>query len=291
MALSSFRQTFDHRETGLPELRLLGRARQRTARVPGLGTHSHSGLYEIFCIERGEPEWWVEKEVHQLSAGDLYLNRPGEVHGSLGPGMRPCAYIWIQLSFGKNGLPGLGRKVSQVLREALSDPRVRRFTGSRLLQEDFLRLWRLHGEPHPYRALLMRAQLHLLIGRLAGELATHAQGDIPGKSYSLPVQRVRQFLEAGENAVYSIADLSRVAGLGRTQLNDRFLAETGYTPANYARRRRLDQARHWLKTTDWSITRIGLELGFSSSQHFATAFKQVEGMTPGQYRANIRSGL
>jgi AraC-like DNA-binding protein len=36
--------------------------------------------------------------------------------------------------------------------------------------------------------------------------------------------------------------------------------------------------------SDLSITQIAMELGYSSSQHFATQFKNISGTSPNQYR-------
>ncbi len=284
MALRAFHKVYKGSQTALPELALIGRASLAQARVPGIREHSHTGVYEIFCIERGEMEWWVEKEVHHLVSRDFYLNRPGEVHGSLGPSLKPCAYIWIQVAFPPRGLPGLSQVSSRHLQRALSDRRIRTFNGSLELKAEFVRLWQLHDSRLPHREILVRAQLHLVLGRLAGEMDRHLQGTALKRTYSLPVLRALRCLDSDDSVVHPVAELAKVAGLKRTQFNDRFLAETGFTPSDYARRRRIEKAGLWLKKRDWSITRIAVELGFSSSQHFATVFKKIEGVSPGEFR-------
>lgn len=47
---------------------------------------------------------------------------------------------------------------------------------------------------------------------------------------------------------------------------------------------RMASAVQMLTGTDWSITRIGEEIGFSSLESFSTAFKRVMGCSPRQYR-------
>ena len=44
-----------------------------------------------------------------------------------------------------------------------------------------------------------------------------------------------------------------------------------------------------MRASDASITELALSLGFSSSQYFATVFKQQVGLTPGAYRS-LRAG-
>ena len=47
---------------------------------------------------------------------------------------------------------------------------------------------------------------------------------------------------------------------------------------------RIDEARRLLTETRMDITSIAIELGFSSSQHFASRFKNLTGRTPSDYR-------
>jgi AraC-like DNA-binding protein len=48
---------------------------------------------------------------------------------------------------------------------------------------------------------------------------------------------------------------------------------------------RVEEARRRLASPGASITTISYELGFSSSQYFATVVKRYTGRTPGQLRA------
>lgn len=45
-----------------------------------------------------------------------------------------------------------------------------------------------------------------------------------------------------------------------------------------------EAARELLATTEMSVTAIAMELGFPSSQHFATVFRRVQGATPSDVR-------
>ena len=45
------------------------------------------------------------------------------------------------------------------------------------------------------------------------------------------------------------------------------------------------------RDTDWKLTHVAQEVGFSSSQRLATAFREVLGLTPTAFRANARGGV
>jgi AraC-like DNA-binding protein len=81
-----------------------------------------------------------------------------------------------------------------------------------------------------------------------------------------------------------LSELSRRLGWSPTYFNRKFRAEVGTPPANYYLRRRIAEACRRLHADGRAITEIGLELGFGSSQYFATAFKRTMGITPQAFR-------
>ncbi|QPK43583.1 helix-turn-helix transcriptional regulator [Streptomyces gardneri] len=52
----------------------------------------------------------------------------------------------------------------------------------------------------------------------------------------------------------------------------------------------MERARLLLAETDLAITVIAMDLGYSSSQHFATAFRRETDTTPSRYRSAVRGG-
>jgi AraC-like DNA-binding protein len=58
----------------------------------------------------------------------------------------------------------------------------------------------------------------------------------------------------------------------------------GMAPGAWYTRRRIERAQERLREGGRAITEVAHELGFSSSQHFATVFKRHTGLTPGAWR-------
>ena len=83
-------------------------------------------------------------------------------------------------------------------------------------------------------------------------------------------------------------DIARYVGINADYLTDCFRQVLNITPVTYLRRYRILQARELLETTDFSITRVALEVGFSGSAHFSRTFHREVGMTPRAYRRNRR---
>jgi AraC-like DNA-binding protein len=78
--------------------------------------------------------------------------------------------------------------------------------------------------------------------------------------------------------------VAEACGVSRKTLCTRFKVETGETFAAYVRRVRIERARRLLDTSEFEISRIAYQTGFSSQSHFQTAFKEATGFTPREWR-------
>lgn len=58
----------------------------------------------------------------------------------------------------------------------------------------------------------------------------------------------------------------------------------GITPLHYLHQVRIDKSKELLKKSAYSITAIGLEVGYNDSAQFTKKFKVVEGTTPKAFR-------
>ncbi len=98
------------------------------------------------------------------------------------------------------------------------------------------------------------------------------------------VERASQVIERSIYANQFVEQTVRDIGIGYRQLCRHFRAVRGQTPKQYQLRCRLQEAKRLLHGTNQSVTAIALDLGFSSSQHFATVFRRLEGTTPSAFR-------
>ncbi|MBN1553299.1 MAG: helix-turn-helix transcriptional regulator [Phycisphaerae bacterium] len=78
--------------------------------------------------------------------------------------------------------------------------------------------------------------------------------------------------------------------LSYRQLCRHFQRALGCSPKQYQIRARLTEARRLLRETHLPITTIAMELGFCTSQHFATQFQIQTNQTPSDYRKQTQRG-
>lgn len=114
------------------------------------------------------------------------------------------------------------------------------------------------------------------------ELGRKDAGENPG---ARTAQRARMLLEAAVYKAVSTEAALAPMRMSYRQASRHFAAEFGLPPKTYLTRRKMEEALRFLGRTDIRVTDIAMELGFASSQHFATAFRKATGSSPGAWRS------
>ena len=68
-----------------------------------------------------------------------------------------------------------------------------------------------------------------------------------------------------------------------------FKKQFGCTPAQYYIKRKMDLAKMYLRTSDYTLSEISDKLNFIDQHYFSNAFRRYTGMTPSVFRAKFRS--
>jgi AraC-like DNA-binding protein len=87
----------------------------------------------------------------------------------------------------------------------------------------------------------------------------------------------------------NIEDVARQLGYGKSRLYSLFSREVGMAPNDYRQRIRIKRCCERLTKSNDSVTAIGMEGGFHSSQYFSRVFKKYVGVTPSHYRELFRA--
>lgn len=83
----------------------------------------------------------------------------------------------------------------------------------------------------------------------------------------------------------SLPRLAERLGVSTHQLSELINARLGKGFSRYLRELRVDAAKAMLcREPSASVLSVGLNVGFTSQSNFYEAFREIEGMTPGQYR-------
>jgi AraC-like DNA-binding protein len=81
-----------------------------------------------------------------------------------------------------------------------------------------------------------------------------------------------------------IRALARFVYLSSYSFCRAFKRSFGIPPHRYLVQQRIERAKALLASSEWSITEIGLALGFRQTSSFSAAFRHVTGLSPTEYR-------
>lgn len=274
------REILDLAAMDLPGARVLGRYRYRTPHTP-LPPHRHHGMIEICYLHRGYQTYELEGRRYQLRGGDVLVTMPNEWH-STGPDPENRGVLyWLVLQPGRirNSFLGLPQKDSATLGEALEHLPSRHFRAPRGCHAV---LEALIAGADKAGALDVIARRCTLVGLLLDLVrASHGRAIRGSEEWLAPVLRLMHDELAHPRQVPEFAE---IAGLSVSHFKARFRDATGTAPAEYFLGLRIDEAKRRLRESSNSVTRIAMDLGFASSQSFATAFHRLAGCTPTAYR-------
>src|SRR3954462_10754143 len=93
--------------------------------------------------------------------------------------------------------------------------------------------------------------------------------DLPDRRYSEPLD---------------LRALARAAHVSPRHFSRSFRRTFGETPYQYLLTRRIERARHLLRTTNLQVAEVCLAVGFSSVGSFTTTFRRHAGVSPTAYR-------
>lgn len=91
-----------------------------------------------------------------------------------------------------------------------------------------------------------------------------------------------------ENNV-TLVETAKNCHVGASHLSRLFIKETGEGFSVFVSNIKIEKAKEWLETKEWSVSDIGYRLGFNETGYFIRIFKKKVGMTPGMYRRYRRN--
>ena len=109
------------------------------------------------------------------------------------------------------------------------------------------------------------------------------------RNYSTLIKNVIIYIDARLSEELSLKKIAEMNGVSSTYLSTCFKQETGKNFVDYVNGKRVEQAKHMLKTTRLQIQTVAQHCGFLDVQYFAKVFKKYTGKTPREYR-DLNSG-
>lgn len=269
-----------------PELEMLGFDDPPQA-IP-LNEHEHPDAFEFVVIEKGHASWEIGRERFQTRAGEVFHTRPGEAHRGTYEVIEPCRLWWILIraptpdEFAQTpcttwmSIPH--DEAAWLIARLWNLPRVQPCGPLIVLP---LKRLRENADRSEFLARLeCRAAVLDFLVRL---LQPKVEGAIPHDLLAT-LASVMRHMHTSPGWRPKIPDLAASMGVSVSHFHRIFRAYSGMSPMDYMERIRIEEACHRLDTTNDSILQIALDLGYATSQHFATVFRRIIGQTPTHWR-------
>jgi AraC family transcriptional regulator len=129
---------------------------------------------------------------------------------------------------------------------------------------------------------LLKSELDRAQHHHTGEIAV---GGLP----AWQIRRLRLYIEERLHETIRLDTLSAIANLSVTHFSRSFKRSFGETAHSYIVRRRLEQARHLMLTTEDSLSAIALACGFADQAHLTKSFRHSVNQSPAAWRRQSRS--
>jgi AraC family transcriptional regulator len=135
---------------------------------------------------------------------------------------------------------------------------------------------------HPSTIETLAAE-EMVLGLLRSTLTDTVPNTRPSVSTQRLIRRTKAYLESHVTTPIRLADIGRAVGASPVYLTQVFRLAEGVPLHQYLVQLRLARALADLPhATD--LTRLALDLGFSSHSHFSATFRRKFGLTPSQFR-------
>jgi AraC-like DNA-binding protein len=275
--LSPDRKLFHNEACLVEEMPFIGWTRFHQAKRNELSAHAHPDVFELTYFVHGNVKWWIADKVYETKRGDIFISQPNMTHGGFNNVMHACELYWLHFH-----LPQTNAFEFAQLKEAFQNIHLHAFPVSPFVKEWFSQLFQLHLEPSTFAKLKARTLFYQIIFQVLDDYQRLSEYT---SSLSPAIQDAAMMLrECDWLNPLSMEAIAEKVGLSVSRFHQRFVAEMGTPPAEYRNRERIQVSKKLLSKPDISITNIAHQLGFSSSQYFATLFKKMEGFSPSEYR-------
>lgn len=107
----------------------------------------------------------------------------------------------------------------------------------------------------------------------------------------ITIWKMTEYIHENYSLKIGIDDIAAAGIICRSRCCELFNKYIGQTPNTYLTRYRVHKSCDMLRETNRSVSEIAIECGFQTSSYFSYVFRKEIGMTPQNYRKNIKTSI
>ncbi len=253
--------------------------------------------YLLVYIAEGRGRFTVGGNEYAAEPGDLFWIPPDTDHEMEGfaPSM-VCPYVHFDLVYRPQtshwdftipaGLTDLS-ELTPLMHPPLADPRLAglcgqlRTSANRRVGELIREICAEAARGQPFAPLrlsgLMLELLAEILRGLAGAAAETAE-------HAARLEQAADYLTRHCEEEVPLGQVAELCRLSASRFRELFGRYFGCSPRLYLRRARIRRAKSLLMGSDLNVSEIALRCGFANVHNLSRAFREVEGLSPRQYR-------
>jgi|SRR6218665_341477 len=273
------RKIIDFRKAGFARMVALGKYNYTRAEK-NLADHAHENMIEICYLNKGSQRFHVNKKPYLIKGGEVFINFPGELHGTGEYPEEKGLLYWMLIrtgnkkeNHGKGKLDGLGCLCAELIKK-----NIRHFKGVNELPHLLEKIFAAFQKGK--NLTMKRIQVSILVQTFLLKLLEC----IDKGNFNAPHERfekVLRYIDQHITCAIPIAALADEMSLSESRFKSLFKELTGFTPGDYVQRKRVDLALERMKENPAiSLTDLAYELNFSSPQYFSHVIKKYTGIPP-----------
>lgn len=246
--------------------------------------------FRYYYVNDGRFDWVIEEKHYVLFPGDLAVILPGQSFGGEKDFLDIGTISWMHLEleqFEKNGKIAMGKWSRLSDHECKTIGRILLQNNCPILSEvkEVGDLFQNMQNEFINQEIGYVSSVNQLIDQLfilTARQLTHQNNS--RRDFPQTFMKLDQSLRENLSHQWTLEEMAGLVGLGTTAFSEKVKNYTGFSPLNYLINIRITEAIKLLKRPDVHVTDIALDVGFYSSQHFATTFKKLTGYTPSDFR-------
>lgn len=130
---------------------------------------------------------------------------------------------------------------------------------------------------------ILYGYLNVLFGMLFRQISLETKMDIR-RDMPRIADDILNYIEKNYFKKLTLEELAGKSFYNPTYYSSIFKECFGVSPMQYIHKKRLEKSMELLKTTDDTVEKIVISVGYTDKKHFYAIFKEAAGMTPGEYR-------